>query len=316
MRVRRAFTLIELLVVIAIIAVLIGLLLPAVQKVREAASRLSCQNNLKQIGLALHSYHSTYEKFPPGRGTPFPYVFSTLAYLLPHVEQENLQRLIDFTVPPLTFGSFDGSKNLRAATTPLKLFVCPSDSGPQVPGSPYGATSYAANVGTGTVGFGLLTVGDGVFFGGSAIGIRDLVDGSSNTVAVSENLLGNGQTSRGAIPGDPRREVLELPGSSDTSPMACSSGTAGAWSGQRGAKWINGHYGDALYNHFYVPNAAVWDCGNGSHNKGITAARSQHAGGVNVLLCDGSVRFVGNNVALTVWRSLATRAGGEVVSEF
>jgi len=91
----------------------------------------------------------------------------------------------------------------------------------------------------------------------------------------------------------------------------------GAFSAKRGAKWIDGHYGNTLYNHYYTPNPRTWDCGNGSHNKGLSTARSYHAGGVNVLLADGSVRFVSDSVDLaTVWRPLATRIVGEVVGNY
>src|SRR5947207_266895 len=154
---RAGFTLIELLVVIAIIAILIGLLLPAVQRVREAAARLKCQNNLKQLGIALHNYHSAYQKFPTARD-PWPMVFSPLARLLPQVEQENLQRLVDFTQPPLDFSGTGTNPNDNASPTcaakfVVPLFLCPMDSvTPRVPGSVYGGTNYVACVGSGTVG--------------------------------------------------------------------------------------------------------------------------------------------------------------------
>jgi prepilin-type N-terminal cleavage/methylation domain-containing protein/prepilin-type processing-associated H-X9-DG protein len=310
MRIRHAFTLIELLVVIAIIAVLVGLLVPAVQKVRESANRLSCTNNLKQIGLALHNYHDPNRSYPQARN-PFPLVHSPQARLLPYVEHDNLQRLVDFAQPPTS------PANLAASQTAVKLFVCPSDpAGGRVAGSAHAGTNYVANVGSGAVGFGLIASGDGVFTQ-TPLAIRDITDGTSNTAAFSESILGNGVTSTGPIPSDPRREVLEVPGGNDPTPAECAAGGAGkVWSGQRGSRWIDGHYGNALYNHFYAPNPSTWDCGNGNHNKGLSTARSWHPGGVNLLLCDGSVRFLSNGVPLVIWRALSTRAGGEVVSDF
>src|SRR5262249_53483463 len=148
-------------------------------------------------GLAMHNHHASLEQFPPARGI-WPIVFSPLARLLPYVEQDNLQKLVDFTHPPLDFYGTGTNPNDNASPNcaskfVVKLFLCPSDSGAgRVPGSPYGATNYVANVGSGTVGFGDILRGDGVFWQ-NPTRVADITDGTSNTAAFSENLLGDGQ---------------------------------------------------------------------------------------------------------------------------
>jgi prepilin-type N-terminal cleavage/methylation domain-containing protein/prepilin-type processing-associated H-X9-DG protein len=312
MKTRTAFTLVELLVVIAIIGVLVALLLPAVQAAREASRRTSCANNLRQIAIALQNHHGALHVFPKGRGKPFPLVFSVHSYLLPYVEEENLQDLIDYSSPPLTFGSFSGAANAKAAETVIPFFLCPSDNG-HVPGLTFGPTNYVANTGTGTVLFGhLANGGDGVFFDGSQIAIRRITDGTAHTAAFSESLLGDSQPSSGAVPLSSRLHVLELASGSDTTDTACGAGT-GTWSSVRGAKWINGHYGDTLYNHYYPPNSEHWDCGNAFHNKALTSARSTHPGGAQLLFCDGHASFIEETIELAIWRALATRAGAETI---
>lgn len=299
----RAFTLIELLVVIAVIGLLVALLLPAVQAAREASRRANCSSNLRQIGLALQNYHSAYNTFPVARN-PYPLVQSALSRLLPFCEQENLHTLVDYRTP------LTSPANLAASKVAVSLFVCPSDPADgRVPGAADAGSNYVANNGTGLVSWGLIAAGDGVFTQSNR-GFRDLLDGASNTAAFSESILGNGTASGGTTPLDARRQIFEVPGGNDTTDAACSSGS-GTWSGNRGAKWLDGHYGNTLYNHYYAPNAREWDCGNASHNKALSTARSYHASGVNVLMCDGSVRFVADSVALTSWRAIATRANGE-----
>jgi len=321
----RGFTLIELLVVIAIIAILIALLLPAVQQAREAARRSQCKNNLKQMGLALHNYESTHRVFPPG-GLGYPYVWSAHAHLLPFVDQANLQNRFNYDVPPLNAfnsgGTFDATQvgnNDAAARIRLPLMVCPSDKD-AVPGSDYAGISYPACAGSGlngsaTADDGAISNADGVIFSQSQIRFRDVIDGTSNTIAFGEQLLGDGQDSAPAS-GDYRQRVIQLTLGAQTTPAACDPSAAPAWSGQRGAKWVNGHLADTMYNHWYGPNASVPDCQNGFHNFALVSARSAHVGGVQVALVDGSCRFVGENINTDLWRALATRAGGEVIGEY
>ncbi|MBI2806542.1 MAG: DUF1559 domain-containing protein [Planctomycetes bacterium] len=317
MRSRRAFTLIELLVVIAIIAVLIALLVPAVQKVRAAAARTQCQNNLRQLGLAMHNYESANKVLPPGR-SQWPKVVSALARLLANVEQTNLQRLVNFD------GTLSDPQNVLASRTKIEMFICPSDGmNGQVPGMTDFGTNYVACNGAGALFDSAgnptryLTIpnGNGIF-AQMPVRIAHIPDGASNTAAFCESTLGNGiPLAAGTPPTNPRIYVLEVPGSSDPTPAACD-GMAGNWAANRGAMWINGHFGHTLYNHFYPPNSRKWACGNGSHNKALVSARSNHTGGVNLLLADGSVRFVNETVSLTTWRALATRMGDEVLGDF
>jgi prepilin-type N-terminal cleavage/methylation domain-containing protein/prepilin-type processing-associated H-X9-DG protein len=312
----RAFTLIELLVVIAIIAILIGLLLPAVQKVREAAARMSCTNNLKQLGLAMHNYEGANGAFPQGRNQ-WPKVVSAPARLLAFVEQDNLQKLVSYD------GTLADPQNVAASKTRVGLFVCPSDpQGGRVPGLADFGTNYMACNGTGVTldaggnvaSYTTIPNGNGIF-AQMPVRVGDITDGASNTAAFSESTLGNGAPVAG-IPTDARFIILEVAGGNDPTPGDCSAGN-GTWVATRGGQWINGHFGNTLYNHYYPPNpAGKWDCGNASHNKALSTARSFHTGGVNMLLADGSVRFIRDSIDITSWRGLSTRAGGEVLGDF
>lgn len=330
---RRAFTLIELLVVIAVIAVLVSLLLPAVQKVRESANRTQCTNNLKQFGIALQTYHDVMKAFPGARD-PYPLAFSVHSHLLPFLEQDNVYKLIVFTAAGGATTTYKGV-NATAAITTVPMFSCPSDFG-KVPGGNgavvgviYAGTNYVSCTGTGASSSGVINgdylSGDGVFLlfpsttvmpnGVGPVAMKNVTDGLSNTAAFSESVYGNGLAALSAAPNprDPLILATDISGSG-MDPATCAATTT--VTGQRGDRWINGGYLSTAYNHFALPNSTTPDCLNTANNYGLKTARSRHPGGVNVLLCDGSVHFVSNNVALSTWQGLATRMGGEILGDY
>ncbi len=330
-----AFTLIELLVVIAIIAILIGLLLPAVQKVREAAARMKCSNNLKQLGVALHNYHSSFEKFPPlypytapnSTVQDYKYTWSVIAQLNPYLEQTAIYNAMDLTQP-----IYSGSPatvtapNKSAVTQQLGIFLCPSDIGQPV-STAYGVTSigptnYTACHGNGVTANGSPVNADGIFIVQRGMKVTDITDGSSNTAAMSESILGAGGEAVASNPGD-ERTVFKYTGFSGTLPSdSTCAGAPTNWNGynHRGFMWASGEARCVSYNHYYTPNSKNYDCiANdpslpGFVAVGYRAARSRHTGGVNVLLGDGSVRFFRDSVDLVMWRAVGTRSGGEVVN--
>ena len=324
--VREAFTLIELLVVIAIIAVLIGLLLPAVQKVREAANRMSCTNNLKQLGLALHNYENALGVYPPlgtypvrGMGASW----SAHALLLPYIEQENLQRLIDFSRPY--------SQQPQVAEKQIKTYLCPSEINVRLrPDGPnfnyFPNTSYAFNAGTWFL-WDPQTgrAGDGAFAVNGKLRPADFRDGLSNTVAVSEAKTFTPYRRDGGNPNTLNAPVPETPAQ-----VAALGGEFKPDSGH--TEWVDARVHQTGFTTVFPPNTKVpyvdggvtYDIDFNSSREGrvnnlptyaAVTARSYHSGVVNALLMDGSVRTFSNNVRPDVWRAYGTRAGGEAVSE-
>jgi prepilin-type N-terminal cleavage/methylation domain-containing protein/prepilin-type processing-associated H-X9-DG protein len=328
----QGFSLIELLVVTLIIGILISLLLPAVQSAREAARRLQCANNLKQLGLALHNYHSQHNCFP-GLGSSSLASYSVQARLLPYVEQTNLQNLIDFTQALYLGTSHSQCLNpveATAAKTRIALLRCPSDAcedtytenGDILAGGNYVICTAS---GTGTT-YDLRYATDGMFYYGSALGCRDMKDGTSNTMVISESILGSraaASTQHSVPKGNDR-----LAGFSGQSPNSDSAGLDGLvnpdlaeraklcqlWYGNRCFGWIVGKPMATTFSAYLSPNDPTPDVF--SMSIGFFAARSFHPGGVNTAFGDGSVHFINDQIKQDVWRSLATRAGGECVGSF
>lgn len=324
---RRAFTLIELLVVIAIIAVLISLLLPAVQSAREAARRSQCLNNMKQIGLAIHNYHDVNNTLPLARtlqvGTYRP--FSQFARILGFMEQKNVFDTINFNL-----GSYD-IQNITASAISISSFLCPSDAVNAIPqglilaGYGSGGVSYRGNEGTSVamwygaedtanVNNNIVIPPNGVFFSSQAIGLGAITDGTSNTAAFSEHVMGDFNNSVTTDLSDTYRPGT-YPANSDEAVAFCRAANINDLSQQGysniGAPWTYGYHSTTSYWHSSGPNTRSCMF---PPSRISTTANSRHPGGVNVTMADGSVRFIKNSVNITAWRAIGTRNGGETVS--
>jgi len=261
---RRGFTLVELLVVIAIIAILVGLLLPAVQRVREAANRISCANNLKQLGLALHNYAGTLGKLPPAyMSAPFNVGWGWGALLLPYVEQKPLYDQLGLPSAPFA-GGLDLALPTPATQTTLKMFVCPRDTGPAL--NPFKQDHAKSNYrGIAPVVPAVFIPNQdygGVLFQNSSVRLIDITDGTSNTIALGECMLDQ------------------------------SSGKVAAiWAGMADANAAND-------NLFYVSDVfwGVDDQDYRINGAGAQAFSSRHSGGAQFVFCDGSVHFITQNI--------------------
>jgi prepilin-type N-terminal cleavage/methylation domain-containing protein/prepilin-type processing-associated H-X9-DG protein len=312
---RKAFTLIELLVVIAIIGILISLLLPAVQKIREAAARMSCSNNLKQLGLAAHNFHDANSKFPSAVNLPYTVSVATgttptapmpgkyislFQALLPYVEQGNLYNQFDFTHDQYT----NSISPAGPANQIVKTYLCPSDAGPQhttyqasstSPIYYFAANSYVANAGV--VGFYTGSMDQtGVFYINSSVTITSISDGTSNTFMFGErNRL------------DPNFDVVY---GTTLQPDYFEQHSGWAWTNSLpGFDYLGGAV--QPINWKFPP--VKTDPGFVLEDARFSGYGSQHTAGANFAFADGSVHFLTQNVPLLVLQQLSTRAGGEVI---
>jgi prepilin-type N-terminal cleavage/methylation domain-containing protein/prepilin-type processing-associated H-X9-DG protein len=339
---RSGFTLIELLVVIAIIAVLIALLLPAVQAAREAARRSQCVNNLKQIGIALHNYHDVVQTLPTGHLGFGWNDWGPQVMILPFIEQAPIYNGINFNVN-ISGANPGTSQTYTSQLMKLNFLNCPSDTDRLT--NQYGHISYAGNSGSGPESLFAFAVPNnnnqcdpsaftGMFASVTCnppIGFRDVTDGLSMTCMYSEKVKGQSTSFNGFDTNRPSSALMAVPLTGTNAgripqtyyaacvaqnPYILNGNFATVGSISEGEYWWDGHYENGIYNHVMLPN--TWGCDDAANvsvnDGGASTASSRHAGGVNMMMGDGSVRFIKSTISTSVWWAISTRAGNETVS--